>query len=130
MKLKKYLQIFEDLDKPSDFGDLEEVNFNRLDETEDDTSKDTSEMDEVCYQIRKLFKIRGVDVQVNHEEFDIMVYVFLSKREKISSLLKSFDVVKKLQKDIIPDYDCEAELYENKKGFPILAFSFTTFNFG
>ena len=42
----------------------------------------------------------------------------------MKNILKAFDVVYKLKKDILPQYDSEMELYESKQGYPILSFQF------
>ena len=48
----------------------------------------------------------------------------MKKREKIRSIVRAFEVIHKLQKDVLTQYDSEVELYENKEGFPILGFQF------
>lgn len=78
----------------------------------------------VCDLIRELFKNVKLDVDVEYDELDISIYVFLQKREKMRSIVRAFEVIHKLQKDVLTQYDSEVELYENKEGFPILAFQF------
>lgn len=78
----------------------------------------------VCDLVRELFKNVKLDADVEYDELDISIYVFLQKKEKIRSLMRAFEVVYKLQKDVLAHYDCEVELYENKEGYPILAYQF------
>lgn len=145
MKLKNYKELFEQYDGPEDdddmFGrpyygkadqDYEELKKKfrsqmgeSFDDGEDDVDDTTSdEMENLLYLLRTLFKNGGVDAEFENKGLDIMVYVVLNKREKMSSVLKVFDLVKKLKKDILPQYDSEFELWETKGGEPMLTFNF------
>ncbi len=66
-----------------------------------------------------------MEVDVDYNGYDISIYSFPEKREKISSILKIFDIVYKLKKDILPQYESEFELYESKKGDPVFSFQFS-----
>lgn len=90
----------------------------------DSSDSDSSEEDHLCYLIRTMFTNYGITAQVDRDELDIAVYIILDKREKMKNILKSFDVVYKLKKDILPQYESEMELYESKEGLPILSFQF------
>jgi hypothetical protein len=85
---------------------------------------DDDEEDHLCYLIRSMFNNSGINAQVERDDLDITVYVFLQRKERMKSILKTFDVVHKLKKDILPQYDSEMELYESKQGFPIFKFDF------
>ncbi len=93
--------------------------------SEEEFDESASDIDTLCYYVRQLFTKSGVDVTVDSEEGDIRVYVFLERRENMFALLEPFKIVEKLQNDLLIQYDAEVELYENKKGFPIIAFSFS-----
>ena len=88
-------------------------------------SDSASSIDTLCYYVRQLFNKSGLDVAVDHEDDDIKVYIFLEKRENMFGLIQPFKIVDKIQSDILPEYEAEVELYENKKNNPILAFTFT-----
>jgi hypothetical protein len=90
----------------------------------EEPSDDDDEEDHLCYLIRSMFNNSGINAQVERDDLDITVYVFLQRKERMKSILKTFDVVHKLKKDILPQYDSEMELYESKQGFPIFKFDF------
>lgn len=160
MKLKKYRELFEEVD-PSDWerdwSDDDDLygrpnytsntknatsatddDYERLrrkysmsgsldddDDDEDDLDDVQSEdMENLLYLLRTLFKNSGVEADIDHKGLDIIVCVVLNKKEKISSVLKVFDVAKKLKKDILPQYDSEFEMWETKTGEPMLTFNF------
>lgn len=132
MKIKRFLEKdeFDDY-KYTPVGEEEEDDEDgtiipKKEKVEDDEfdSESASAIDTLCYYVRQLFTKSGVDVTVEHEDGIIMVYVFLEKRENMFALLEPFKVVESLQSDILPQYEAEVELYENKKGNPILAFTF------
>jgi hypothetical protein len=96
-------------------------------EEEESYSEETSnddEEDHLCYLIRSMFNNSGINAQVERDDLDLTVYVFLQQKERMKSILKTFDVVHKLKKDILPQYDSEMELYESKQGYPIFKFDF------
>ena len=83
-----------------------------------------ADMESLTYLIRQLFKNTNIEVDVDYDGLDIKLYVFLNKREKMKSLLKIFDLVYKLKKDILPQYHSEVELYQSKVKDPVLCFMF------
>ena len=138
MKLKNYKQIIEEVD-PKDWG--EDYDFEDDDDlygrpsyksksihsgydpdADDDLPAD--DMEHLLYLLRSFFKQSGIDAEIEHKKLDIMAYVVLNKREKMSTILKVFDVAKKLKKDILAQYDSEFELWETKSGYPMLTFNF------
>ena len=148
MKLKNYKELFEEVD-PKDWGEDDDDLYGRphygsknddyeelkkkfkeqMGESfdDDDDNEDTSasdEMDNLLYLLRTLFKNGGVEAEFESKGLDKMVYVVLNKREKMSSILKVFDLVKKLKRDILPQYDSEFEMWETKSGLPMLTFNF------
>ena len=120
---------FEDDDYPEEEeGSSGEVDGNKADVSQEEEEEDVyynDEMENLCYLIRKLFKNNRVEADVDYSDSDIKVYIYLQKREKISTLLRSFEVAMKLRKDILPQYLPEVELFENKQGFPIMMFTFS-----
>lgn len=139
MKLKNYKQIFEEVD-PKDWGedyDFEDDDddlygrpsyksksiHNGYDPDEDDELP-ADDMEHLLYLLRSFFKQSGIDAEIEHKKLDIMAYIVLNKREKMSTILKVFDVAKKLKKDILAQYDSEFELWETKSGYPMLTFNF------
>lgn len=98
---------------------------NNLDDYEDDVDDTQSDdMQHLLYLLRTLFKNSGIDASLENKGLDIIVCVVLNKKEKLSSIIKVFDVAKKLQKDILPQYDAEFEMWETKTRDPMLTFNF------
>lgn len=133
MKLKNYKELFEEIDPKywrEDYDDLYDTsNYSRKSihsgydpDTDDDIQSD--DMQHLLHLIRSLFKNVGVDADIDHEGLDISIYVVLNKKEKISNILRVFDVVKKLKKDILLQYESEFELWKNKDNRPVLIFDF------
>jgi len=91
--------------------DLAEV----LDESEIDL-----EIENLCSLIRKYLKNSNLESLVEYKEGEITIYVFLDKKEKIGSFTMILEILKKLHKDILPEYESSVELYENKSKEPIL----------
>jgi transcriptional regulator with XRE-family HTH domain len=60
-----------------------------------------------------------------NDNYDLSVYVFLEKTERMSKLLNLFEVIEKISTDLLSYYNAEVELYENKEGFPVFKFNFT-----
>lgn len=136
MKLHKYILTL----KESKFDDARNYSYDddddfdkdvpRWEEEEEEGSyfseepSDEDEEDHLCYLIRSMFNNYGINAQVERNDLDITVYVFLQMKERMKNILKTFDVVNKLKKDILPQYDSELELYESKQGYPIFRFDF------
>jgi hypothetical protein len=83
------------------------------------------EMDYLCQTIESLFDNSGINCNVTNQGLDITAFVFPEKKESIKTLTKIFDVANKLRKDILPQYNSEFEIYEQKDGYPVITFQFT-----
>ena len=119
LPVKENTRYFED-----DFYEDSDDDFNKYsDDGEDDDGED--EEDHLCYLIRSMFNNYGVSAYVERDDLDIILYIYLQKKEKMQNILRCFDIVtNKLKRDILPQYESELELYESKEGIPILQFSF------
>ena len=123
----KFNESWDDLDdwdeyqyKPTKKG-YQEEEFEK--EQEDDRGE--GEMGELAYWIRQMFKANKIESTVEADSYDLIAYIFLSKREKMSNLLNVFEVIDKIKKDLLTTYSAEVELYENKQGYPVLKFTFS-----
>ena len=116
MKLKNYKELFEE---------IENIDDETIDGSEDDGLVDESDMDNLLYLLRTMFKNKGIkDVYVENDELDITILVTMNEKEKIESIISVFDTAKRLKRDILPQYDSEFEMYETKDGRPLLCFNF------
>jgi hypothetical protein len=123
IRIEKYV-INEKIDEEEfseDFGDYE---YEPLDDDPDYDVTDEDEEDHLCYLIRSMFNNYGLNVQVERNDLDITVNIFLEIKERMKNILKAFDVVYKMRKDILPQYDSQMELFETKSGYPVLSFEF------
>lgn len=117
LPVKENTRYFED-----DFYEDSDDDFNKYSDGEDDSQ---DEEDHLCYLIRSMFNNYGVSAYVERDDLDIILYIYLQKKEKMQNILRCFDIVtNKLKRDILPQYESELELYESKEGIPILQFSF------
>jgi hypothetical protein len=136
MKLKNYKELFEkyedtDYEDESYYND-DDYLFGRpshskkgTEEEEEDEQIGDSDMDNLLYLLRTMFKNKGIkDVYVEHEELDITISVTMGHKEKIESIISVFDTAKRLKRDILPQYDSEFEMWETKDGKPLLVFNF------
>jgi len=118
LPVKENTRYFED-----DFYEDSDDDFNKYSDDAEDDSQD--EEDHLCYLIRSMFNNYGVSAYVERDDLDIILYIYLQKKEKMQNILRCFDIVtNKLKRDILPQYESELELYESKEGIPILQFSF------
>jgi hypothetical protein len=103
------------------FGEHNSVDFRDSVDEEDEISDD---MQHLLYLLRAYFKNSGIEADLSCKDLDISVSIVLNKRDKLSFLMKSFDCVKKMHRDILPQYDSEFELWSTKLKEPMLLFNF------
>jgi hypothetical protein len=127
MKLKKFNQLFEregfdDIDGYDD----DAYDYSREDEykgeDEDDDSDD--DMSHLCYLLRSMFNNSNVDVDVESKGLDLSITAQFARRESLSDIVKVFEIVKKIKKDILAQYSSSYEIWETKKGSPVITFDF------
>lgn len=98
---------------------------------DDDRITQEDEENNLESMIRVFLSARSIKSYVEYKNGEVIIYVFLNKKEKISNLTRIFDVIlNHLSKDIfgIVDEDSlsdiETELYETKEGDHIFSFRF------
>jgi len=130
MKLKKFNQLFEregfdHIDGYDD--DYEDEGYDKLNSDDYDDSDDNGNQDDMAhleYLLREMFRNVGIDVTVTSDNGDIQIVVMLNQKERLRDVISIFSVANKLKKDILAQYDSEFDLWEDKKGQPMLTFSF------
>ena len=130
MKLKKFNQLFEregfDYIDGYDDDDYEDEGYDKLN-SDDDDSDDNSNQDDMAhleYLLREMFRNVGIDVTVTSDNGDIQIVAMLNQKERLRDVINIFSVANKLKKDILAQYDSEFDLWEDKKGQPMLTFDF------
>lgn len=130
MKLKKFNQLFEregfdHIDGYDD--DYEDEGYDKLNSDDYDDSDDNGNQDDMAhleYLLREMFRNVGIDATVTSDNGDIQIVVMLNQKERLRDVINIFSVANKLKKDILAQYDSEFDLWEDKKGQPMLTFDF------
>jgi hypothetical protein len=128
MKLKKFNQLFEregfdDIDGYDD----EAYDYSREDEykgEDEDDSEYDDDMSHLCYLLRSMFNNSNVDVNVENSGLDLSITAQFARRESLSDIVKVFEIVKKIKKDILAQYSSSYEIWETKQGTPMITFEF------
>ena len=99
--------------------------FNKFNESSDEDENVDEGMEYILYLVRNTIRNKGIkDFEVdNFEEYNISITVTTNLRERLSELNSIFEVIANLKKDIIPQYESEFFMYQNK-GKNILEFEF------
>jgi len=128
MKLKKYFEIneregFDDIDQTID-GDNLESDYPDIEEIEEIAQDDIIE--NLLSTLRKMIKNSGFEnyYVFTDDEGSINVQFVLNKTEKIGSVMKIMNLLKKLETDILIQYESEFDLWEVKSGEPLITAKF------
>ena len=109
MKLKNYIESIE----------------NNQENDYDDEFDPNAEVDHLCSLLRKLYKNAGVNnVYIQAENFDIIIYITMNKVEKMKNVMRALDITKKINDDILIQYNSEFELWETKDHQPLMNITF------
>jgi len=124
MKLKKFNQLFEregfdDIDQPFD----EEDEYSIPEEDDYDPSSD-DDMEHLCYLLRQMFNNSNIDVSVENSGLDVSITAQFDRKESLKDVIRLFEIVKKIKKDILAQYDSSYEMWETRSGNPMITFDF------
>jgi hypothetical protein len=141
--MKKYLKKYEQYDSPDDEIYHDDELFGRPNYPKKDSKKDKDDdeyeediysdeefvdedgdMERLVTLLVSYFENQGVNVDVENDGLNITILAVLDKQDKLHNLVNLFSIVKKVKKDILPQYDSEFELWESKDGRPMLYFNF------
>ena len=127
MKLKKFNQLFEregfdDIYEPFDDDDYN-YRYDKEYKGEDEDDSD-DDMSHLCYLLRSMFNNSNIDVNVENSGLDLSITAQFSRRESLSDIVKVFEIVKKIKKDILAQYSSSYEMWETKSGSPMITFEF------
>lgn len=127
MKLKKFNQLFEregfDFDGYDDDYDDDDYSRDKEYKGEDEDEYD-DDMSHLCYLLRSMFNNSNIDVNVENSGLDLSITAQFAKRESLSDIVKVFEIVKKIKKDILAQYSSSYEIWETKSGSPMITFEF------
>lgn len=108
-------------DIQSEFKDLEHNysyydNRDSFDQDSDDFEGD-EDMEHLKYLLKSMFNNKGFEsVFITNNNLNITIRCILSYREKLSDVVSLFDIINKLKSDILPQYECEFNMWYNKQG--------------
>ena len=151
MKLKNYLNMIKENTKINEkiedeeelyYGDEDEESMYDAEDDDDIDDDDDGEeeagdvereynegeeeaMEHLASTIRGMIsnlKISNFFVDVN--DFDISIQFILNSKERMSHLMKIMGIMKKLQTDILIQYEAEIDLWESKEREPLLTINF------
>ena len=128
MKLKKFNQLFEregfdDIYEPFDYDDEDDYRYDKEYKGEDEDDSD-DDMSHLCYLLRSMFNNSNVDVNVENSGLDLSITAQFARRESLSDIVKVFEIVRKIKKDVLAQYSSSYEIWETKKGTPMITFEF------
>jgi len=94
---------------------------------EDDEDDEDDDVQHLTYLLRQMFRNSSIDnVQITAKgNEDIVIEVYMAKKETLRNIIKVFEVANKLKRDILAQYDSEFEIWTAKNGGGILSFGFT-----
>lgn len=142
MRLKKFNELNESTGVVAEPGDDESVNFHEEDindldidydddddedDEDDKTVIDQDALDTLCSTLRKMVKHAGFTENswvFTDDENCINIQFLFNKTEKMSTLMNAMNFLKKLESDILIQYDSEFDLWETKAGQPLATAKF------
>ena len=120
MKLKNFNQLFE----REGFDDIDEYDYKDDYSRNENDDDDGDDMSHLCYLLRSMFSNINIDVDVDNSGLDLSIIAQFSRKESLSDIVKVFEVVKKIKKDILAQYSSYYEMWETKTGTPMITFEF------
>lgn len=94
-------------------------------EEEDPNFEGKEDMEHLLYLIREVLKGSGIeDIFVSNKEYDISIMVAFNKKEKLGDIIKVFETIRKVRKDLLNQYSTDFEICEAKDGSPLMIFNF------
>jgi hypothetical protein len=127
MKLKKFKQLFErdGFDDIYGYDDYDYDDYSADDDNRDEDDDKDDDMSHLCYLLKSMFNTGNIDVDVDSKGLDISIVAQFSKKESLSNVVKVFEIVNKINKDILAQYSSYYELWQTKKGASYISFEFT-----
>jgi hypothetical protein len=127
MKLKKFNQLFEreGFDDIDGYDYEDDYDYSREDEYKGEDEDDSDDdMSHLCYLLRSMFNNSNVDVNVENSGLDLSITAQFARRESLSDIVKVFEIVRKIKKDVLAQYSSSYEIWETKTGTPMITFEF------
>lgn len=95
------------------------------DDDDDNYYTDEEGMSDLINLFNQLFDNSGIyNVNIEGTPKEINMYFTLNYREKLRDIVAIFEVLSKIKRDILPQFDNETDLWIDKKGNPLLTVTF------
>lgn len=95
------------------------------DDTDDYYGDDGEGMSDLINLFNQLFENSGIyNVNIEGTPREINMYFNLNYREKLRDIVAIFEVLSKIKRDILPQFNSETDLWIDRKGEPLLTVSF------
>jgi hypothetical protein len=91
----------------------------KINENDDDMEHITS----VLRQMIRAQKLEQFNLSYQ-ENYDFMIEFVLKDKEPFTKMVKILDLMKKINKDILVNYECAIDLWKTKKNKPLLTVDF------
>lgn len=146
MKINNYIKFLKEAVRDDEYSYLNDdlENFNKeMDSRWDDSTYDSPEdeyghyndnddhytdeegMSDLINLFNQLFDNSGIyNVNIEGTPKEINMYFSLNYREKLRDIVAIFEVLSKIKRDILPQFDNETDLWIDKKGNPLLSVTF------
>jgi hypothetical protein len=133
MDIKKFYQLNEkelsafddDLDKPKGFIEPEEEEEDFVEEEEEDEDFDKEAMSDLIDLLDQLLERNGVeDFHISNSGMHIYFQIYFRDEEKIEYISDVLDIIQKIEKETLTQYESELELWKSKENEPVLEVSF------
>jgi hypothetical protein len=90
-------------------------------EEDDDNDESSDDVEHLFYLLRKYLRDAGVNgADIKGDANSIKMEVVMRKKEKMSDVISVFATLRKISEEILADYDCDFDIWKNKKGEPLL----------
>jgi len=117
-KLKKYNQFLNE-------------EWDRWDDDDEDEDENTDDIDNLKYLLRKMITQAGIkNCEVTNTGMTLKVqiipttYGMIDHFYKLDEVINIYEVMKKIDKDVLVDFDLECDIWETKKVEPLFIFNF------
>jgi len=127
MKLKKYNNYLNEDKNEDEYFD----EYGSQDDYEGQDDAQDDDMEHLLYLLRTFLKDSGIkNVSLKNSDSSIKLEIVLKTKERLTDVIKTFAVLKKLSNDIMSDYDAEFDIWETKQGDPLLIIDYYSPEYG
>lgn len=132
MKMKKFFEAIDEEDEDIQDSPQEEIEELEEEEIEEEIEEEDTEpsqddvVESLLSTLRQIIKNSNIDRAFifTDEEGVINIQFVLNKTEKFPNIMKIMNILKKLESDILIQYESEFDLWETREGDPLLTAKF------